>query len=170
MVRHEIVALHIAESLGGAEFYPSCTQVKLGGNGSGTVQDTVKFPGAYSDKDPGILIDVRILSDLELVQLLIIALLIRHITSRDHMFSLDLLSPNSSLPLVLFPIPTVPLTTAPLLLPPPPPPLLLLPRSHATQCATRTVSSVVTAALCEASSPLTSNSTISFSLWILATG
>ncbi|KAI0762314.1 glycosyl hydrolase family 61-domain-containing protein [Fomes fomentarius] len=54
LIRHEIIALHLAVSKGGAEFYPSCTQVRVGGDGSGKPQDTVTFPGAYSDSDPGI--------------------------------------------------------------------------------------------------------------------
>ena len=28
LIRHEIIALHLATQLGGAEFYPSCTQVR----------------------------------------------------------------------------------------------------------------------------------------------
>lgn len=54
LIRHEILALHLAVSMGGAEFYPSCTQVQIGGNGSGKPNATVSFPGAYSDSDPGI--------------------------------------------------------------------------------------------------------------------
>ncbi|TCD66356.1 hypothetical protein EIP91_001462 [Steccherinum ochraceum] len=54
LIRHEIIALHLATSMGGAEFYPSCTQVMIGGNGSGSPSPTVSFPGAYSDSDPGI--------------------------------------------------------------------------------------------------------------------
>ena len=54
LIRHEIIALHLATSVGGAEFYPSCTQVRIGGSGTGTPNGTVSFPGAYSDTDPGI--------------------------------------------------------------------------------------------------------------------
>lgn len=54
LIRHEIIALHLATSVGGAEFYPSCTQVRVGGSGTGQPQSTVLFPGAYSDTDPGI--------------------------------------------------------------------------------------------------------------------
>lgn len=50
----QIIALHVATTVGGAEFYPSCTQVRIGGNGTGTPDSTVSFPGAYSDTDPGI--------------------------------------------------------------------------------------------------------------------
>lgn len=54
LVRHEIIALHLAVTLGGAEFYPSCTQVRIGGSQTGTPNQTVLFPGAYNDNDPGI--------------------------------------------------------------------------------------------------------------------
>ncbi|EIM92983.1 uncharacterized protein STEHIDRAFT_47129 [Stereum hirsutum FP-91666 SS1] len=54
LIRHEIIALHLADSEGGAEFYPSCTQVRIGGSGTGTPDSTVAFPGAYNDDDPGI--------------------------------------------------------------------------------------------------------------------
>ncbi len=48
---------------GGAEFYPSCTQVRISGNGNGAPNATVTFPGAYSDTEPGILTpNVRLLS------------------------------------------------------------------------------------------------------------
>lgn len=50
----QIIALQIAVSMGGAEFYPSCTQVRVGGNGNGAPNATVSFPGAYTDSDPGI--------------------------------------------------------------------------------------------------------------------
>ncbi|KAI0291054.1 glycosyl hydrolase family 61-domain-containing protein [Multifurca ochricompacta] len=56
LVRHEIIALHLAMTPGGAEFYPSCTQIRVGGSQSGTPNQTVSFPGAYSDSDPGILV------------------------------------------------------------------------------------------------------------------
>nr|VWO95795.1 Cytochrome P450 monooxygenase AKT7 (EC (AK-toxin biosynthesis protein 7) [Ganoderma boninense] len=54
LIRHEIIALHLAVTMGGAEFYPSCTQIQVGGNGNGQPNQTVHFPGAYSDSDPGI--------------------------------------------------------------------------------------------------------------------
>ncbi|KAK7005670.1 glycosyl hydrolase family 61-domain-containing protein [Favolaschia claudopus] len=58
IIRHEIIALHLATSLGGAEFYPSCSQIRVGGTGTGkpTSDELVSLPGAYSDKDPGILV------------------------------------------------------------------------------------------------------------------
>ncbi|KAF7325011.1 hypothetical protein MKEN_00543500 [Mycena kentingensis (nom. inval.)] len=58
LIRHEIIALHLAESQGGAEFYPSCTQLRVGGSGTGkpTADELVELPGAYSDTDAGILV------------------------------------------------------------------------------------------------------------------
>ncbi|KAI0631535.1 glycosyl hydrolase family 61-domain-containing protein [Trametes polyzona] len=58
LLRHEIIALHTAMSEGGAEFYPSCTQIKVGGNGKGYPSSTVSLPGAYKDTDAGLLVDV----------------------------------------------------------------------------------------------------------------
>ena len=59
LLRHEIIALHLANQPGGAEFYPSCIQINVGGNQSGapSPNELVKLPGAYKDNDPGILVD-----------------------------------------------------------------------------------------------------------------
>ncbi|KAG8731023.1 hypothetical protein FRC12_019936 [Ceratobasidium sp. 428] len=55
IMRHEIIALHLADKKGGAEFYASCFQMRVtGGTGSGSIAPTAKFPGAYSATDPGI--------------------------------------------------------------------------------------------------------------------
>lgn len=56
LVRQEIIALHLAKTIYGAEFYPSCTQVNVKGSGTGVppASDLVSFPGAYKDTDPGI--------------------------------------------------------------------------------------------------------------------
>ncbi|KAF8602590.1 hypothetical protein BDV93DRAFT_494603 [Ceratobasidium sp. AG-I] len=57
IMRHEIIALHLANQKGGAEFYSSCFQLRVTG-GSGTIKpsgaDVVKFPGAYTATNPGI--------------------------------------------------------------------------------------------------------------------
>ncbi|THU94373.1 hypothetical protein K435DRAFT_668588 [Dendrothele bispora CBS 962.96] len=60
LLRHEIISLQGAASEGGAEFYPSCAQLKVGGNGDETPSqdDLVSFPGAYHDDDAGIELDV----------------------------------------------------------------------------------------------------------------
>ncbi|KAF4620618.1 hypothetical protein D9613_000781 [Agrocybe pediades] len=57
LVRAEVIALHVASSVGGAQFYMSCYQINVSGSGS-TKPATVKFPGAYSATDPGILINI----------------------------------------------------------------------------------------------------------------
>ncbi|CUA67861.1 Endoglucanase-4 [Rhizoctonia solani] len=57
IMRHEIIALHLANNKGGAEFYSSCFQLKVtGGTGTAktTPSETVRFPGAYTANDPGI--------------------------------------------------------------------------------------------------------------------
>ncbi|KAJ6483627.1 glycosyl hydrolase family 61-domain-containing protein [Mycena vitilis] len=62
IVRHEIIALHLANikyngsKSTGAEWYPSCAQVVIGGTGSGVPKDSelVSLPGNYTDSDPGI--------------------------------------------------------------------------------------------------------------------
>ncbi|CAE6341075.1 unnamed protein product [Rhizoctonia solani] len=55
---HEIIALHSAGSQGGAQFYPSCTQVEVTGSGTEIgPAELVAFPGAYKATDPGILFD-----------------------------------------------------------------------------------------------------------------
>jgi hypothetical protein len=41
--------------MGGAEFYPACSQLQVGGTGTGKPQESelVSLYGAYSDSDPG---------------------------------------------------------------------------------------------------------------------
>jgi len=58
LVRHEIIALHLATTKGGAEFYAGCAQVLVGGTETGVPQeeDLVSIPGAYRDEDPGIFV------------------------------------------------------------------------------------------------------------------
>lgn len=61
LLRHEVIALHMAQSLGGAELFPGCVQLTVTGNGTIelTGNEFANFPGAYKPKDPGILVDVR---------------------------------------------------------------------------------------------------------------
>lgn len=57
LLRAEVIALHVAASVDGAQFYMSCYQLRV--TGTGTAEpSTVEFPGAYSSTDPGILIDI----------------------------------------------------------------------------------------------------------------
>ncbi|KAF8150225.1 glycosyl hydrolase family 61-domain-containing protein [Crassisporium funariophilum] len=58
LLRAEVIALHVAGSAGGAQFYPACYQINV--SGSGTAKPpTVKFPGAYGASDPGILVNIH---------------------------------------------------------------------------------------------------------------
>ncbi|KAF2436145.1 glycoside hydrolase [Tothia fuscella] len=57
-LRHEILGLHVAGKPNGAQFYPSCTQIKVSGSGTANPKG-VALPGAYKpgDKD-GILVEL----------------------------------------------------------------------------------------------------------------
>ncbi|KAG8951673.1 hypothetical protein FRC03_012400 [Tulasnella sp. 419] len=62
VLRHEIIGLflgqHIAQSIGGAEFYPSCIKLNVTGVNPGTFSGgEVKFPGAYKPDEPGITVN-----------------------------------------------------------------------------------------------------------------
>jgi hypothetical protein len=62
LIRHELLALHLATDDLGAQFYPMCANLKI--SGSGTINPPgVRFPGAYKKDDPGIL--VNIYNDIE---------------------------------------------------------------------------------------------------------
>ncbi|KEY69258.1 hypothetical protein S7711_01709 [Stachybotrys chartarum IBT 7711] len=53
LVRAEVLALHVAGSVGGVQPYVSCFQVHVSG-GSGSVPSGVSIPGIYSASQPGI--------------------------------------------------------------------------------------------------------------------
>ena len=55
LVRAEAIALHGASKFGGAQFYIGCAQIKVQNGGSRALTPTVKFPGAYTGNEPGIL-------------------------------------------------------------------------------------------------------------------
>lgn len=60
IVRHEIIALHAAYIYPGAQVYPSCFQVTVGGTGTRSPASSylVAFPGAYTASTPGIVYDM----------------------------------------------------------------------------------------------------------------
>ncbi|KAK7007673.1 glycoside hydrolase [Favolaschia claudopus] len=58
LIRIEHIALHVASSFGGAQFYIACGQVEVTGGGSGTPGPLVQFPGEYTGNEPGILLDI----------------------------------------------------------------------------------------------------------------
>jgi len=55
LVRVESIALHQAQSPGGAQFYLACAQVKVTDGGSGSPGPYVSIPGLYKSNDPGLL-------------------------------------------------------------------------------------------------------------------
>lgn len=61
LMRNEQIALHVAQSSGGAQFYLACGQLTVTGGGSTTPSGSslVAFPGAYKATDPGILININ---------------------------------------------------------------------------------------------------------------
>ncbi|KAI0717819.1 glycoside hydrolase [Cerioporus squamosus] len=54
LVRIEQIALHVAQTYGGAQFYINVT-----GGGSGTPGPLVAIPGVYTGNEPGILININ---------------------------------------------------------------------------------------------------------------
>jgi lytic cellulose monooxygenase (C1-hydroxylating) len=58
LLRPEIIALHEANRVGGAQFYMECVQITVGEGGDVTLPAGVSFPGTYSAQDPGIFFDL----------------------------------------------------------------------------------------------------------------
>ncbi|KAF2665381.1 hypothetical protein BT63DRAFT_63268 [Microthyrium microscopicum] len=61
IMRHELVALHYAKKEMGPEFYISCLNVKVLGDGTAEPkkEDLVRFPGAYKPDDPYLAFDLH---------------------------------------------------------------------------------------------------------------
>ncbi|KAG8924524.1 hypothetical protein FRC01_011382 [Tulasnella sp. 417] len=57
LLRHEVLGLHVAGTAGGAQFYPTCIQIKVTGGGSANPTG-IALPGAYQVNDPGILVQL----------------------------------------------------------------------------------------------------------------
>ncbi|KAL1870002.1 hypothetical protein VTK73DRAFT_2845 [Phialemonium thermophilum] len=58
LLRVEQIALHLAQTPNGAQFYLSCSQVNITNGGNGTPGPLVALPGAYKTNDPGILVNL----------------------------------------------------------------------------------------------------------------
>ncbi|KAI0022974.1 glycoside hydrolase family 61 protein [Xylariomycetidae sp. FL0641] len=58
LMRVELIALHSAYAQGQAQFYMECAQIRVTGSGSQTGSATVRFPGAYSASDPGVMLNI----------------------------------------------------------------------------------------------------------------
>lgn len=54
LLRHEILGLHVAGTPMGAQFYPSCTQIRVTEGGSTQLPEGIALPGAYDPEDPGV--------------------------------------------------------------------------------------------------------------------
>ncbi|KAL2843190.1 glycosyl hydrolase family 61-domain-containing protein [Aspergillus pseudoustus] len=57
VLRHEIIALHGAEALDGAQNYPQCVNLRVTGSGTATPAGTLGTE-LYKDTDPGIYVDI----------------------------------------------------------------------------------------------------------------
>lgn len=57
LLRSEIISLQLAMTAGGAEFYPACIQLQIGGSQTQgpTSSEECLFPGCYTDDEAGIL-------------------------------------------------------------------------------------------------------------------
>ena len=51
IVRHEILALHIASLPMGAQFYPHCIQIRVTSGGASELPKGIAIPGAYDPED-----------------------------------------------------------------------------------------------------------------------
>lgn len=58
LLRVEHIGLHMASSPNKAQFYISCSQVRITGSGTGRPGPLVALPGAYRSNDPGILVNL----------------------------------------------------------------------------------------------------------------
>ncbi|EPS41803.1 hypothetical protein H072_4289 [Dactylellina haptotyla CBS 200.50] len=59
LLRVEHIALHIAFLEGQHEFFGACAQLRITNGGAGTPGPLVQFPGAYSDDEPGLFLDIH---------------------------------------------------------------------------------------------------------------
>jgi len=57
LLRAEIIALHVASTYPGAQFYIGCAQVNISGGGTAS-PPKVALPGAYKGSDPGITVNI----------------------------------------------------------------------------------------------------------------
>ncbi|KAI0364632.1 hypothetical protein BV20DRAFT_1057053 [Pilatotrama ljubarskyi] len=60
LIRNELIGLQGAQSPGGVEFYPSCTQLDVSGTGDAVppLNATFGFAQLYTQDDPGLVVDV----------------------------------------------------------------------------------------------------------------
>jgi cellulase len=63
VLRHEIIALHVAENLNGAQAYPQCVNLKVKGRGEKSLEGGVLGTRLYGIRDEGIFVDVHLKID-----------------------------------------------------------------------------------------------------------
>ncbi|KAF2829647.1 hypothetical protein CC86DRAFT_443802 [Ophiobolus disseminans] len=56
LLRSEMLALHGAQTVGGAQWYMGCAQLKITGTGTGSCGPTISIPGEYKAEDANIYI------------------------------------------------------------------------------------------------------------------
>ncbi|KAA8574691.1 hypothetical protein EYC84_003941 [Monilinia fructicola] len=56
LLRSEMLALHGAQTLGGAQWYIGCAQLSITGTSGDSCGPSIKLPGAYNESDPSIYI------------------------------------------------------------------------------------------------------------------
>ncbi|KAF2794198.1 lytic polysaccharide monooxygenase [Melanomma pulvis-pyrius CBS 109.77] len=59
VLRHEIIALHVANEADGAQAYPQCVNIKVEGAGNRQINGGVLGTLLYGEKDKGILVDIH---------------------------------------------------------------------------------------------------------------
>ncbi|RKU39732.1 hypothetical protein DL546_000684 [Coniochaeta pulveracea] len=58
LLRAEMIALHGARSVGGAQLYMECAQINITGGSASVAPKTYGIPGIYKSNDPGLLLDI----------------------------------------------------------------------------------------------------------------
>lgn len=54
----QILGLHVAGTVMGAQFYPNCLQIKVQNGGNIELPEGIPLPGSYDPYDPGILVQL----------------------------------------------------------------------------------------------------------------
>lgn len=60
VIRHEIIALHGGQSDNGAQAYPQCLNIKVGGSGTVAPSGGIVGSSLYKRTDPGILFNLYV--------------------------------------------------------------------------------------------------------------
>lgn len=59
VIRHEIIALHVAEGVDGAQAYPQCVSLRVEGKGGKELSGGVVGSELYGMRDRGVLVDIH---------------------------------------------------------------------------------------------------------------